>query len=166
MSDKDEVFEVINIFTFGVNMNCENYNSLIFGESSKKSVNADKINVGYDYVKIQDDVYQVNLNFNASYVNDDGEEVLGFGIIQSGVFQIAAGSNSDENFLEIAINVNCPSILMPYIRPIYNMLISQNGIKPRPIGTVDFYANYMSAKNDSLLEKTDESQDSLEIEDD
>ena len=65
MSDNKQVFEVISIFTLGINMSSANYVNMIFNESSKNVITVDNIAMGYDVVKIGDDLYQVNLNLGS-----------------------------------------------------------------------------------------------------
>lgn len=152
MSKKEQVFEVISIFTLGMNLNCEKFTDLIFSDSSKSVVSAESVTVGYDYVHLDEHIYQVNLNLKSTYVNGVGEEVVVFQITQSGVFKIEQGSESEKDFMELAINVNCPSILLPYIRPIHNMMVAQNGVKPHTIGLIDFYDNYITNRNNTSVE--------------
>ena len=164
MSENKQVFEVISIFTLGINMSSANYVNMIFNESSKNVITVDNIAMGYDVVKIGDDLYQVNLNLGSAYIDSSGVNILELTMTQSGVFRIIAGEESPDDYIQMALYVNAPSILYPHLRPLYNMIVAQNGIKPHPLGTFDFYDSYIKnglSKNDQIKEslRTGESVD-------
>lgn len=157
MEKKEELFDLISTYSSMIELKSEEYINVILSNSQNSKVDITNPAISLSYNNIGDNIYLVNLDFTQGYVV--GEKVIAeFRMQQSGVFAIQAGDDSVSDFIELALNVSCPDILFPYVRPVHNILISQNGIKPAEIPVFNFYQAYLNEKkNKSLKDKEDNS---------
>ncbi|MGI9385267.1 MAG: protein-export chaperone SecB [Methyloligellaceae bacterium] len=97
-----------------------------------------QINVNVQATKRADDVYQVDLQFEAQAKSDDGV-IYNIEIVYAGMFRL---SNIPEDLLQAVLFVDCPTILFPFLRRIVADLTQDGGFPPLLMDPMDFAALY------------------------
>lgn len=97
-----------------------------------------QINVNVQSTKRADDVYQVDLQFEAQAKSDDGV-IYNVEIVYAGMFRL---SNIPEDLLQAVLFVDCPTILFPFLRRIVADLTQDGGFPPLLMDPMDFAALY------------------------
>ena len=90
--------------------------------------------------RIDENYYEVVLNMTAT-AKTDGDTVFLVEVQQAGIFEIR-GITGDN--MSLAINVGCPTILLPFARETIANVVIKGGFKQLLINPVNFEAIYQS----------------------
>ena len=107
------------------------------GEDPNLQVN---VTVGAD--KIEDDIYEVVINFEADAFNKAGA-IYKLELIYGGLFRL---HNMPDHIRHPVLFVNCPTLLFPFLRRIVADLTREGGFPPLMLDPIDFGNLY----NDNL----------------
>lgn len=100
------------------------------------------INLDTTHEKIDDDLYDVNLQVTTSVkVND--EVVFIAEVKQSGIFMI---KKFETEQLDELLGSFCPNILFPYAREVISDLVNRGGFPPLYLAPINFDAIYKQRK--------------------
>lgn len=102
-----------------------------------------KLDLNFQSNKIGDNLYEITMESNVSGVDADGLELYSLKIVKGGLFEIT--HENEEELLE-CLNVNCPSILFPYLRQEVDNMIHFSGFPAFYMQPISFYDIYMSKK--------------------
>ena len=94
------------------------------------------INVGVN--KLPDDVYAIELTFNAKAERDTGV-LFNVELIYGGLFRL---KNWTEQLLPQVLMIECPRILFPFARQVLSNVTQAGGFPPLLMDPVDFSAIY------------------------
>ena len=103
------------------------------GEDPNLQVN---VTVGAD--KIEDDIYEVVINFDADATNKAGA-IYKLEMVYGGLFHLA---NMPEHIRHPVLFVNCPTLLFPFLRRIIADLTREGGFPPLMLDPIDFASLY------------------------
>ncbi len=97
-----------------------------------------QVNVNVQAAKESDDIYQVDLMFEAQAQSDDGV-IYNIELVYSGMFRL---TNIPDEFLQTVLSVDCPTILFPFLRRIVADLTQEGGFPPLLMDPMDFASLY------------------------
>jgi preprotein translocase subunit SecB len=97
-----------------------------------------KVNVNVNAGKKGDDLYEVQLVFEANAHNQDGV-IYSIECVYGGAFRIR---NVPENMMQAVLFVDCPTILFPFLRRIIADVTRDGGFAPLMLDPIDFGALY------------------------
>ncbi len=94
------------------------------------------VTVGAD--KVEDDVYEVVINFEADATNKAGA-IYKLELVYGGLFRL---SNMPDHIRHPVLFVNCPTLLFPFLRRIVADLTREGGFPPLMLDPIDFAGLY------------------------
>ncbi|MCF6197827.1 MAG: protein-export chaperone SecB [Hyphomicrobiaceae bacterium] len=94
------------------------------------------VTVGAD--KVEDDIYEVVINFEADATNKAGA-IYKMEMVYGGLFRLA---NMPEHIRHPVLFVNCPTLLFPFLRRIIADLTREGGFPPLMLDPIDFAGLY------------------------
>jgi preprotein translocase subunit SecB len=95
-----------------------------------------EVNVGAE--KIDDNIYEVVINFDADATNRAGA-IYKLEMVYGGLFRL---ENMPDHIRHPVLFVNCPTLLFPFMRRIVGDLTSEGGFPPLMLDPIDFGALY------------------------
>ena len=119
------------------------------GEDPNLQVN---VTVGAD--KIDGEVYEVVINFEADASNKAGA-IYKLELVYGGLFRL---QNMPEHIKHPVLFVNCPTLLFPFLRRIVGDLTREGGFPPLMLDPVDFANLYKQNLDQAKAAKEDEAK--------
>lgn len=101
------------------------------------------LELNFNSAHIENDLYELTMESTVSGKNAGGEDLYSVRAVIGGLFEITGESPLD---IEECINVNCASILFPYLRQAVDNVIHFSGYPPFVIQPVSFYDIYQNKK--------------------
>ncbi len=96
------------------------------------------VNVNVQAAPQGDNVYEVDLNFEAKATSDDGV-IYNIELVYAGLFRLAG---IPEEYLQPVLFVDCPTLLFPFARRIVADLTQEGAFPPLLLDPVDFAGLY------------------------
>lgn len=93
-----------------------------------------EVNVHVQAAKLTDDVYEVDLMFEAKAHSDIGV-IYNIELVYATLFQV---SNIPEEYLKPVLFVDAPTIMFPYLRRVVSDLTRDGGFQPLLVDPIDF----------------------------
>lgn len=97
-----------------------------------------KVNVNVNAGRKGDDLYEVQLLFEANATNDTGV-IYNIECVYCGAFRI---KGVPENMIQPVLFVDCPTVLFPFLRRIVADVTRDGGFAPLMLDPIDFGALY------------------------
>ncbi len=97
-----------------------------------------RVNFTVGAEKVEEDVFEVVINFEADATNKAGA-IYKLEMIYGGLFQL---QNLPEHIRHPVLFVNCPTLLFPFLRRIVADLTREGGFPPLMLDPIDFGALY------------------------
>lgn len=101
------------------------------------------LDLNFQSNKIGDNLYEINMESNVTGVDSEGIELYSLKVVKGALFEI---TYEEEEDLQECLNVNCPSILFPYLRQEVDNIIHYSGFPAFYMQPISFYDIYMSKK--------------------
>lgn len=92
------------------------------------------INVDYETVELEEDLYRTIITINANAKIQD-ESILILEVQQAGIFTI---KNIPQEQMELVLNIECPNIVFPYVRETVSNLSTKAGFPPIVLSAINF----------------------------
>ena len=115
-----------------------------------------QVNVTVAADKIEDDVYEVLINFDADAANKAGA-IYKLELVYGGLFRLA---NMPDHIKHPVLFVNCPTLLFPFLRRIVADLTREGGFPPLMLDPIDFAALYKQNLDQANADKDASKADS------
>lgn len=101
------------------------------------------LDLNFNTNKIGDNLFELTMESNVSGLNAEGIKLYSLKVIKGALFEIIY---ENEEELEECLNVNCPSILFPYLRQEVDNIIHYSGFPAFYMQPISFYDIYESKK--------------------
>lgn len=101
------------------------------------------LDLNFNTNKIGDNLFELTMESNVSGLNAEGIELYSLKIIKGALFEIIYETEEE---LQECLNVNCPSILFPYLRQEVDNVIHYSGFPAFYMQPISFYDIYESKK--------------------
>ena len=108
-----------------------------------------QVNVTVAADKIEGEVYEVVINFDADATNKAGA-IYKLELVYGGLFRLA---NMPDHIRHPVLFVNCPTLLFPFLRRIVADLTREGGFPPLMLDPIDFAALYKQNLEQANAEK-------------
>jgi preprotein translocase subunit SecB len=100
------------------------------------------LDLNFSYSKVGENIYELVMESNIIGKDNNNEDVYKIKVINGGIFEI----NGTEEEIETCLNVNCTSILFPYLRQEVDNIVHYSGYPPFYIQPISFYEIYQNKK--------------------
>ena len=108
-----------------------------------------QVNVTVAADKVDDEVHEVVINFEADATNEAGA-IYKLELVYGGLFRL---SNMPDHIRHPVLFVNCPTLLFPFLRRIVADLTREGGFPPLMLDPIDFAALYKQNLDKANAEK-------------
>ncbi len=134
-SEEQAQFNVLAQFIKDLSFESPNTPESLRGPGEDPNLQVD-VTVGAD--KVEDDVYEVVINFEADATNKAGA-IYKLELVYGGLFRLA---NMPDHIRHPVLFVNCPTLLFPFLRRIVADLTREGGFPPLMLDPIDFAGLY------------------------
>jgi preprotein translocase subunit SecB len=108
-----------------------------------------QVNVTVAADKVEGEVYEVVINFEADATNEAGA-IYKLELVYGGLFRL---TNMPDHIRHPVLFVNCPTLLFPFLRRIVADLTREGGFPPLMLDPIDFAALYKQNLDKANAEK-------------
>ncbi|MCX8514520.1 MAG: protein-export chaperone SecB [Burkholderiales bacterium] len=137
--EKQSIFSLDKIYVKDISLEIPNAPKIFLNREQPKI----ELKINFTNTKIDENVYQVVLRgvVDAKIAN---EQMFLIEVEQAGIFTL---KNIEPALVEQIQNVECPSILFPYLRELVSDLTTRAGFLPVVLSPVNFAGLYQQQKN-------------------
>jgi preprotein translocase subunit SecB len=107
-----------------------------------------EVNVSVQAARHTDDVFEVNLVFEAKAQSDMGV-IYNVELVYGGMFQVA---NIPDEYLTPVLFVDAPTIMFPFMRRVVADLTRDGGFQPLLLDPIDFARLFQQSANKATIE--------------
>ena len=134
MSEQQAVFTVERVYLKDLSWEMPRAPQIFLGQETP----AVDIRLHNEGRSLENGIYEVVLTATVTAKIQDKTAFL-VEVAQAGIFQIR---NHEQKELDVAVNVTCPGILLPYAREVVSAVLSRAGLPPILLPHVGFQAIY------------------------